>query len=201
MRRGQLPASTGISVASALATLLVAACGANTALTPPPVSRPLATAPTATADTAQTPTPAASASEPIESRGGVTVGDLTGTWTGDLVTVSESLDPAKDSTWKTRLTIDECTPGAPCGRFSSATRNAEGTGKGATCDGTLTYRGFYKDRAAFEFQETITASGGAMRCPVQVMILTPLASGATLGVEEKRMSFGAHGLFLRSTSP
>lgn len=130
--------------------------------------------------------------------------DLAGTWKGDVMALGADPtgmpDPTKDTVWQARVIIRDCSPGTVCGSFSYATTDFKGSGKSATCEGTLKYRGFYKDRAAFEFEETISASAGATICQPMLAVLTPFASGANLGIEEKKMSWYTHGLLVKSAS-
>jgi hypothetical protein len=137
------------------------------------------------------PDPAASPAEAAPTAtGGFTIGDLAGTWKGDIVSHSYGAngeaDPAKDTTYHLALTVDACAVGASCGTWEFTTENLGGTGEAAACGGTLTYRGPYKDRAAFSFQEVAGSSSGAnaTNCKGVTLVVTPFASGARAGVEE-----------------
>lgn len=155
---------------------------------------------------AQAASPAASPDAAADAvRGGYAVTDLAGTWKGDILVpwygANGESDPSKDTSWRLDMTIDMCGKGESCGLWSFATDNLEVTGKPASCDGTLTYRGFYEDRAAFQFAEAVSSSTGG-RCQGVTLVITPLASGTRAGIEERSSGVWlSHGLVTRYVAP
>ncbi len=199
MRRVRRATSTGTLVPFLMTALLLAGCAGSTAPFAAPMTAESASAPRVTPTA---PAAASSASPTATTQGGVAVSDLVGTWVGDLTTVVASGDPTKASVFSTRVTLESCVPKQTCGRFTASTTDLAGTGTPGTCDGTLTYRGFFKDRGAFEFEEKITSTTGTKRCEVMLMVFTPLARGSTLGVEEKHgMQWGTYGVLVKTATP
>ncbi len=146
---------------------------------------------------------------------GFTVADLAGTWTGEVlmpgfVSPEASITPAKDTTFTTSVTIGACAPGATCGSVSYATRDWTGSGKPLSCSGSLKYRGPYEGGSGFAFEEAISSRSGApvgpeqaQACSNNILVLTPLASGATVGVEEREggMAWQDYGVLAKSATP
>lgn len=106
------------------------------------------------------------------------------------------------------MTLSECTPGATCGAVSYATQEWSGTGKAMSCRGTLRYRGPYEDGPAFAFEEAITSRSGAVagvsqtqNCTNAILVVTPLASGAEVGVEERVDAWQDYGVLVKSATP
>jgi len=205
-----------------LIAAMLAAFGAGALLVGSWPARTSEVAPTAAPTTAPAPSMPAVApapSAPSAPAAAFTVGDLAGTWTGAVIVPGFddanaavlTLNPAKDSTFTTTVALGECTPGATCGSFSFATQDWAATGKAMSCEGTLKYRGPYKDRPAFEFEEAITSRSGALpimslsqdsKCSnAMILVLTPLSSGATAGIEEKADVWEDYGVLVKSATP
>ena len=199
-----------ISVAAVLAVAVVGSGILRPASAPgdPPVAGavPAQTAsapPTTTATPKVTATPSPTAGE---TRGGFSVTDLVGRWTGDVVVPwtgpNWESDPSKDTTWRLTMTIDECTRGASCGRWEFATKNLGGTGEPVTCKGMLVYTGLFEDRAAFAFSESVTSTVGVANCQAATLVLTPFSGGTRAAVEERQAGAAVSwGLVSRSTQP
>ena len=173
-----------------------------------PVTEPGAAVSTAS-PTPSTASPVASPDAALTTdsvRGGYSVLDLAGRWNGDVLVPwyggNGETDPSRDTSWRLDMTIDMCGEGESCGLSSFATDNLEGSGKAATCDGTLTNRGFYEDRAAFQFTEVVGSSSGPRNCQGATLVLTPLASGTRAGIEERSGGVWlTWGLVTRSATP
>lgn len=165
-------------------------------------------APGSASPSAPAATPAASpdASPAAETvRGGYSVLDLAGRWKGDIMVpwygANGETDASKDTNWRLDMTIDMCGEGESCGLWSFATDNLEGSAKPASCDGTLTYYGFYEDRAAFRFVEAVGSSTGP-HCQGATLVVTPFASGTRAGIEETASGIWlSHGMVTRSATP
>jgi hypothetical protein len=150
--------------------------------------------------------PAEPSATPADVRGGFSVADLAGTWTGELVTPwtgpDWESDPSKDTTSRLSLEIGACTLGASCGTWKAATDDVAGTGKPMACEGTLTYTGPFEDRAAFAFSESVTPSGVTANCAPSTLVLTPFSGGTRAAVEERQDGVSASwGLVTRSSTP
>jgi hypothetical protein len=174
-------------------------------------------APTVAPSTAPAPSvPAVLAPVPSAPAAAFTVADLVGTWTGTVIVPGfdeqgMALDPSKDTSFTTTVTLGDCTAGASCGSFSFATPDWAGTGKAMSCEGTLKYRGPYEDRPAFAFEEAITSRSGAIAAMGQsqapkcswsmTLVITPLSSGGSAGVEEKGDAWEDYGVLVKSATP
>ncbi len=204
----------GIVGVGCAALVLVGACAAGTAPTSVPPSS--ATSSFGSADAGPVPTTPSTA-DPAQTPGGFTIGDLVGTWTGkvfvrgwDVSTVngSQIVNPSKDTTWATTATIGQCWPGATCGSIAYATQDAWGTGRAASCQGTLRFRGQNASRGDFEFDETIASRTGAVaatstsrNCRNSILVITPLASRTTVAVEETDNAELDYGVLVKAATP
>ena len=199
-----------------LAAALLAALGAGALVVGSRLAPAVELAPTAAPAIEVTPTAVPGPSKPAAlPASGFAIADLAGRWTGDVTArgldqQGIAPDPSKDTTFTTTVTLADCTPGAKCGSISFATTNAWGTGNPLSCAGTLRYRGPYESGPAFAFEETIASRTGAVvtttgpqACSNNMLVLTLLASGATLGVEEKQggMAWQDYGVLVKSTVP
>ena len=203
-------------IAGCAALLLLAGCRAHTSGTLSPLSPTSATASALTSAGAGPSAHAPSAADPAQARG-VSVAGLAGTWTGDVfvrgwdVSIthgSQVVNPSKDTTWATTVTIGDCTPGATCGSVSYATPNAWGTGEAVSCEGSLKFRGRDEARGEFQFDESITSRSGAVaatstsrNCRKSILEVTPLASGTTVAVEERDNTWLDYGFLVKSATP
>jgi hypothetical protein len=173
-----------------------------------PFGRPPASVPGAAVAPASPAATLNSSPDPATSStlGGYTVDDLAGTWRGDVLVPwfgpNWESDPTKDTTWRLDMTIDACADAQSCGAWTFTTESLGGTGKAATCSGTLTYHGPYEDHAAFQFAEIITGSTGPAGCQAATLVMTPLASGARAGIEERSNGIWmSWGLVSKASTP
>jgi len=115
---------------------------------------------------------------------------LEGTWTGDMV------EPGAAADWSVKVTLEPCASDVLCGTMHWETEDWYHTGRPSTCDWTLAYAGmrepsFQMGDHSFTFDETGTSARGSVAeemgsgsCGDNLLALTPLPDGITLGFEE-----------------